>query len=138
MLTIARVRPADRERYAAVRRLLGAAEESALAGLVSAEVWLLLAEAEGAPAGALTAVVVPKLDARRGFLFIDELVVAPGQRRQGVATALLARAEALAQAAGLAGVRLLVRPENAAARRLYARAGYRASPTLFCEKTFSA
>lgn len=96
--------------------------------------WVLAAELDGQPAGAAVAVVIPKLDARRGFLFVDELSVLPAFRRRGVARALLAHAEQLARSLGLAGVRLLVRPENAAARRLYAGLGYQMSRSVFCEK----
>jgi ribosomal protein S18 acetylase RimI-like enzyme len=96
--------------------------------------WLLLALAEEQPAGAAVVVRIPKADARRGFLFVDELSVLPHFRRQGVARALLNHIEHLAQALGLAGVRLLVRPENAAARRLYQQAGFRENESVFCEK----
>jgi ribosomal protein S18 acetylase RimI-like enzyme len=91
---------------------------------------------DGQPAGAAVAVRVPKLDGRRGFLFLDELAVLPEHRRRGVAQALLRQVEALARGLGLAGVRLLARPENEAARRLYARQGYAESESIFCEKKF--
>jgi ribosomal protein S18 acetylase RimI-like enzyme len=96
--------------------------------------WLLLASVEGAPAGLAAVARVPKTDARVGFLFVDELRVLPAYRRQGVATALLEHAVALADELGLAGVRLLVRPENEAARALYQRLGFDESATLFCER----
>ena len=140
-LTITRLGAADTERCAAALRAVGATPPDAATlaeALARADGYVLLAESGGAPVGLLTAVVIPKLDARRGFLFVDELTVAPAWRRQGAATALLAAAEAAARALGLAGVRLLARPENAAARRLYARAGYAESATQFYEKAFSA
>jgi ribosomal protein S18 acetylase RimI-like enzyme len=96
--------------------------------------YLLLAALDDQPVGAATAVILPKLDARRGFLFVDELTVLPAFRRQGVAGALLAHVEGLAAELGLAGVRLLARPGNAAARALYLAAGYTESPTVFLEK----
>jgi aminoglycoside 3-N-acetyltransferase I len=86
------------------------------------------------PAGYAVAVRLPKADARRGFLFVDELLVLPQFRRQGVATGLLGHIEQLARTLGLAGVRLLARPENEAARGLYQRAGFQESASLFCEK----
>jgi ribosomal protein S18 acetylase RimI-like enzyme len=64
--------------------------------------------------------------------------VLPEFRRRGVARALLARVEQLARELGLAGVRLLVRPENEAARRLYAALGYQMSASTFCEKRFGS
>jgi len=49
--------------------------------------------------------------------------VRPARRGQGVGARLDAAARAL-RAAGAGAVTLLVRPENRAARRLYASAGY--------------
>jgi ribosomal protein S18 acetylase RimI-like enzyme len=51
-----------------------------------------------------------------------------------MATALLGRVVALAGALGLAGVRLLVRPENKAAQRLYASLGFDEHATLMCQR----
>ena len=58
----------------------------------------------------------------------------PAYRRQGVATALLGRVVALAGELGLAGVRLLVRPENEAARGLYRSLGFDESATVLCQR----
>ena len=102
--------------------------------LASDSFWLLLAALDGAPAGLAAVARVPKADARVGFLWVDELRVLPAFRRQGVATALLKHAAALAGELGLAGVRLLVRPENEAARALYRRLGFDEQATLFCER----
>ena len=77
---------------------------------------------------------IPKLDPRRGFLFIDELHVLVRARRRGIARALLGAANALAREQGLAGVRLLVRPENDPARRLYRSARFAESETVLCER----
>mgnify|MGYP003730223749 CR=1 FL=1 len=95
--------------------------------------FLLLAHLEGGPAGYLLAVRIPKADARAGFLFVDELYVLPTFRRRGVARALVERVQALAVELGLAGVRLLVRPGNEAARRLYRQCGFEEHETIFCE-----
>ena len=52
--------------------------------------WIeMKAEVEGQPAGLAAAARLPKADARGGFLFVDELMVLPAYRRQGVARALL-------------------------------------------------
>jgi len=59
-----------------------------------------------------------------GSWYVDALAVAAGARRQGVARALLADAEAIARAAGATGVSLDTGLENAAARRLYETSGY--------------
>lgn len=53
------------------------------------------------------------------------LVVDPRARGQGIGQRLIADAENAARAAGLLGVSLEVRADNLAARRLYARLGYR-------------
>ena len=98
--------------------------------------WMLLATVEAAPAGYASVVRIPKADARAGFLFVDELYVLRPFRRAGIARALLNYVERFAVDLGLAGVRLLVRSENAAARSLYRVAGYVESPTIFCEKRF--
>ena len=76
---------------------------------------------------------------RRGFIHVSEeddyyggacghigdIVVAPEARGQGVGTALLAAAEDWARARGHRLITLNVFLDNAAARRVYERAGYR-------------
>jgi len=94
---------------------------------------LLLARVDGEPAGNLLAVRIPKTDARVGFLFIDEVYVLPAYRRLGVGRALVARAQALAGELGLAGVRLLVRPDNEPARALYRSCGFREHQPILCQ-----
>ncbi len=96
-------------------------------------VWVLLARVNGQPVGYALACCIPKLDHRVGFLFVDELYVLRPHRRSGVATALMRHLQALAQELGLAGVRLLVRPENTPARRLYQQLGFVEHDTCFCE-----
>ena len=59
-----------------------------------------------------------------GSWYVDALAVAEDARRQGVARALLADAEAIARAEGATGVALDTGLENAAARRLYEASGY--------------
>jgi ribosomal protein S18 acetylase RimI-like enzyme len=102
--------------------------------LASDSFWLLLAQVDAQPAGLAAVARLPKVDGRAGYLFVDELSVLPAYRRQGVATALLQHTLALADEWGLAGVRLLVRPENEAARRLYQSLGFDESATLFCQR----
>lgn len=102
--------------------------------LASDSFWLILAALDGEAAGLAAVARLPKADARVGFLFVDELVVLPAYRRQGVGTALLRHVLALAGDLGLAGVRLLARPDNEAARRLYRAAGFDESATFFCQR----
>lgn len=99
--------------------------------------WVLLARVDDAPAGYALVVRIPKSDARVGFLCVDELYVLTLYRRMGVASALLQHIETMARELGLAGVRLLVRLGNDAARQLYRRAGFSENETIFCEKRIS-
>lgn len=95
--------------------------------------WVLLARVGGEPAGLAHVVRIPKADERAGFLYVDEVYVAPAHRRKGVGLALLRRVTLMSEQLGLAGVRLLVRPENDAARALYLRAGFQEYPTVLCQ-----
>jgi ribosomal protein S18 acetylase RimI-like enzyme len=96
--------------------------------------WLFLARRGGFPLGYCVAVLLPKLDRRQGFLFVDELYVLQAHRRQGVATQLLQSAAQTARRQRCAGVRLLVRPSNAAARALYRRLQYDEHLAMLCER----
>jgi len=55
--------------------------------------------------------------------FIAYMAVEPGEQGRGVGSALVAGAEDLARAFGLPHLSLMVTEDNAAAQRLYARAG---------------
>jgi len=101
--------------------------------LASDAFWVVLAHVGGEPAGLAHACRIPKVDERTGFLYVDEVYVAPAHRRKGVGVALLRRVKQLSEELGLAGVRLLVRPENDAARALYRRAGFQEYPTMLCQ-----
>jgi ribosomal protein S18 acetylase RimI-like enzyme len=59
-----------------------------------------------------------------GSWYVDALAVAEDVRRQGVARALLADAEAIAREHGTTGMSLDTGLENAPARRLYVASGY--------------
>ncbi len=95
--------------------------------------WVLLGWLEGELAGMLLAVRISKTDARAGFLFIDKLWILPRRRRQGVGKALVEKVQAMAAELGLAGVRLLTRQDNEAARALYRECGFNEYEPLFCE-----
>ncbi|MBN1858765.1 GNAT family N-acetyltransferase [Candidatus Bipolaricaulota bacterium] len=94
---------------------------------------ILIADSDSKPAGILVSVQVPKLDRRRGFLFVDELQILPAFRRRGIARALVHRAQEIAKEKGLSGIRLLVRPRNGAARNLYRALGFSAAKTFLCQ-----
>jgi len=86
---------------------------------------VLVALRDGTIAGA--AVVFFHASHRVARLY--SIAVAPEARGAGVGEALLAAAERGARARGRAAFRLEVRTDNAAARRLYERRGYRAFGT---------
>ena len=91
---------------------------------------VLLAEADGVPVGdvylSCEPASEPALRDRLAHLpAVVHLEVAERYRRQGVATRLVAAAEAEARRRGAAGLYLGVEPGNDGARRLYERLGYR-------------
>ncbi|MDJ0627501.1 MAG: GNAT family N-acetyltransferase [Rhodobacter sp.] len=59
-----------------------------------------------------------------GYWLINMVAVLPEVQRRGLGAALVAKAEALAQASEAPGVALIVAASNAAAIRLYTRAGF--------------
>jgi len=98
--------------------------------LSSDSAWFLIAYRGGQPVGLAVLTRVPKLDARVGFLYLDELHVLPEHRRCGIGRALMQAAADLTRELGLAGIRLLARPNNEPARALYESLGFRRSETL--------
>jgi len=62
--------------------------------------------------------------AKQGGLYVGRLAVAPERRGQGIASALLAHAEAEARRMALPRIHLEVRLALAGNRRLFARAGF--------------
>lgn len=99
-------------------------------------VWL--GEAGGAPVGyaVLTLAFSMEYGGLRGF--VDDLYVHPEARGRGVAAALLG---AVREACGALGVRALlveVGPDNATARRVYARAGFADSGHLLLTMPLAA
>ena len=117
------------------------AEANLMASLAAYDVtrsdlaWILLAYAEGEPAGYAAICRIPKIDARVGFLFIDALHVLSQYRRRGVAQALLQRVDEQVSELRLHGIRLLTRPDNDPARSLYQHAGFEEFRPIFCQKT---
>jgi ribosomal protein S18 acetylase RimI-like enzyme len=102
--------------------------------LASDSFWIFASEADGRYVGYAAAARIPKADARIGFLYIDELHVLSGYRRQGHATRLLEMAVTHAMNLRLGGVRLLVDPENAPARQLYKKLGLIERTLILCER----
>lgn len=100
--------------------------------------WILLAIADDLPAGLAILVRIPKLDDRIGFLYLDELHVLAPWRRRGIGTRLINRTFEIASSHRLAGIRLLARPENAAARASYERWGFAATENLLYQRRIEA
>jgi GNAT superfamily N-acetyltransferase len=70
--------------------------------------------------------------------FIDDLYVRPAARGRGVGAGLLAAARAAAIERGVRALHVEVGPDNAVARRLYARAGYADSGHLLLSLPLAA
>lgn len=64
-----------------------------------------------------------------GTWYVNVLAVLPAFRGQGLGTALLGLADETGSRAGLSGMSVIVSDDNAGARRLYERCGYRATAT---------
>lgn len=115
----------DRAAFAPrLRQLIG---DRALGGV-------LVFVVDGAPAG--YAIVTWGWDLEFGGrdAFLTELYVVGARRGQGVGRAGLAAAEAFAHAGGAHALHLLVRHENAPARALYDKSGFRTQPRLVMTK----
>ena len=95
----------------------------------------LVAELDGGLAGYIRLKPVTSLRENAHVLGIVGLAVAPGNRRRGVASALLAAAEQHARARGARKLSLRVLGTNETAMRLYERHGFQREGTLrdeFC------
>jgi aminoglycoside 3-N-acetyltransferase I len=89
------------------------------------DLFLLVAEAEGAIVGALAAYVLDKFEQARREIYIYDLAVALPWRRQGLATALIAEVQALAREVGAWVVFVQADPDDEPALSLYAGLGSR-------------
>ncbi|MCK5586178.1 GNAT family N-acetyltransferase [Candidatus Bipolaricaulota bacterium] len=108
-----------------------------LLGALSSDcAWFLIAFYGDQPAGLAILMRIPKLDARLGFLYLDELHVIKEFRRHGIGKALLRRCIKLAEELKLAGIRLLARIDNEPARCLYESVGFRGNETMLYQFRF--
>ena len=89
----------------------------------------ILAAREG---GVVVGTVMTGHDGHRGWVYY--LTVAETHRRQGIARALMAAAEAWCAAAGLPRLNLMVRAGNTPVLGFYARLGYRTSDVVVLQK----
>jgi ribosomal protein S18 acetylase RimI-like enzyme len=86
---------------------------------------VLIAEADGSPAGfALLIYDLPDEITLTEQAFVAYMAVEPEQQRRGVGRELLGSIEAHARERGLPYLSLMVTEDNAAARELYAAAGF--------------
>ncbi len=88
---------------------------------------LIAYAADGGVAGMLLLARYPAPTGRRAW--IEDVVVAPEARGQGIGEALVRRAIELARAAGADTLDLTSRPAREAANRLYLRVGFRRRET---------
>ena len=97
------------------------------AELENPNLYAYAAEEDGRFVGWISLVYIPKISRWRGHghVYVDELYIEPEYRRRGIARALMAEADALAERLHAVGVRLYVNVENPAAQTLYGRCGYR-------------
>lgn len=79
----------------------------------------------GDEAGGLCGYVTVLFNRRSSLARLYSIAVHPRCRGRGVGERLLSAAEAACRARGCTALRLEVHPDNAGARRLYARSGYR-------------
>lgn len=84
-----------------------------------------LAEVDGQVAGLACLRLVPYMSDDRPYAELTELYVGEAYRRQGVASALLQRVEALARARGAVQLLLLTGLANTEAQTFYRAMGYR-------------
>ena len=94
---------------------------------------VFLAAIEGNDVGFMSLRLVPYLDQDVPYAEVMNLYVRPEAQRRGVASALVARAEAVARDRGATVMRILTGADNHGAQAFYRAAGYEI-PNVSCEK----
>ena len=94
------------------------------------------AQADGRFVGWISLVFMPKISwIDSGFVYVDELWVQDNYRCNGIATALMAKADEMKTEFSAHGVRLYVNVTNPVAKALYKKCGYTCQGTAeFMEK----
>ena len=94
------------------------------------------AKADGRFVGWIALVFMPKISwTDTGFVYVDELWVQDNYRCNGIATALMAKADEMKTEFSAHGVRLYVNVTNPIAKALYEKCGYTCQGTAeFMEK----
>jgi aminoglycoside 3-N-acetyltransferase I len=134
MIVVRRLGPGDAGEAAALNALFADAFEDGAhylgarpsrdwleARLTDPSMLVLVAGLGGRIVGGLTAYVLPKLEKAQPELFLYDIAVERGARRRGVASALLARAGAIAADLGAMGFFVLAHAEDAEAIAFYRR-----------------
>lgn len=67
----------------------------------------------------------------QGHIYVDELWIQPLYRRKGLAKELMKKADEMAKALDVTGIRLYVNATNQEAKDLYERCGYSCSCSAF-------
>jgi GNAT superfamily N-acetyltransferase len=88
------------------------------------QLYILLAEEGGSPAGMIAAQRCQELVQGSSFLLLSDLYVLPEARQRGAAGALMHAAKQLAERSGCRTLRLMVPDFNVAALTTVARAGF--------------
>ena len=101
--------------------------------LASDSFWILVGKLNGKFEGYAAVARIPKAGALIGTLYIDELYIRRASRRRGVGIALLREVIGLGRELSGWRVRLIVGPDEEAARQLYRSVGFRQGNGLFCE-----
>jgi ribosomal protein S18 acetylase RimI-like enzyme len=91
--------------------------------------FIYAAQIENKFVGYISIAYIPKVGKNRhgynGFLYIDELWTNPNYRRNGIAYALMMKADELCKEMNISGLRLYVGGSNPGALALYTKCGYR-------------
>ena len=94
--------------------------------LANPNLYLYGAMADNRYVGWISLIYMPKISRWKGHghIYVDELWVEPNFRRQGLAKALMKKAEELKTELEAAGIRLYVNVNNPTAKKLYESCGY--------------
>jgi ribosomal protein S18 acetylase RimI-like enzyme len=110
--------------------------------LANENLHIFAAKTDGKFVGYVSAVYIPKVGNPKspGHFFIDELWTKPNYRNLGAAYALMSKVEEASKKAGAIGMRLYTGSDNAAARALYEKCGYKnlGCDACFMEKEWNA
>ena len=105
--------------------------------LLNPNLYVYAANVDGRYVGWISLIYMPKIGKWKGHghVYVDELWVAPTFREQGLARALMEKADDLKAESEATGIRLYVNVNNPAAKKLYESCGYHESgQAYFMEK----